>query len=94
MTPEDKGRLAKAFRDAVDRYPDADVPKIGHADEKISLREAVERYLADEKFYESLDEDIASGKITLDKFIKILENDGPDAPQSKAPKSPRSKGPK
>lgn len=70
ISPEDKNRLQKAFRDAVEKSGRGDEPAGGGWN--VTKREAVEQILADDGFYAAID---AAPAGTLDKIIFKLEKD-------------------
>ena len=73
MKPEDKERLRKSFKKALEHSVTADMPIEGHFDKDgapMTTRKLVERELQTEKFYNKVDEAIDSGRITLDGFIR------------------------
>ncbi len=73
MTPEDKKKLADAWRKAVAKHPTADVPVEGWASKDgkpVTYRQLMEATLKEEGFYQAIDKMLAAQKITLDQYIK------------------------
>ena len=88
MTPEDKEKLQKAWRKAVNNDPNADKPVKGIISKDgtpMTPRELVEASLAAEEFYQVIDKMLKDNPMTVDQFIK--RNFEKPAPKSSGPKS-------
>jgi len=76
MSPEDKGRVRKAFMDALDKHPDISDfvhPGVLIDEKPVTLRSMIETTVESESLYQGIDEDVAAGRTTIDKYVDGVE---------------------